>query len=174
MTTPTMRFNQKWMGGALGALVSLGMWTSPVQGAAEKTGEVDPKTRKELQAAEERFGEAIEKRDPAALSEMLADYYSDSIGDQEKAIAKVGVIARAKGGTLVFYRIEKDPRFTVSAATYTVEGEAKSFERLITDQPTKFKWVKVRRVWIKKDGHWLLILQNIRDAEEEETGTKKE
>jgi hypothetical protein len=169
-----MRFNQKWMAGALCTLASLGMWSSPVQAAADKPGEIDPKTLKELKAAEQRFGEAIEKRDAAALSEMLADYYADSIGDEDRAVPKRGVIARAKGGTLVFYRVERDARFTMSATTYySVEGEAKSFDRLVTDQPAKFKWVRVRRMWIKKDGHWLLILQNIRDVEEEKSETEK-
>ncbi len=162
------------MGGALGALASLGMWSCPARCAADKPGEVDPKTRKELQEAEQRFGHAIEKRDTAALSEILADYYAESEGDENMGVPKRAVIARAKGGTLVFYRIERDAKCTVSAATYTIEGEAKSFGRLITDQPAEFKWVKVRRMWIKKDGHWLLILQNIRDAEEEKTETKKE
>jgi hypothetical protein len=157
------------MGGALCALASLGMWSSPALGAPDKSGEIDPKILKELKAAEERFGQAIEKRDDAALSEMLTDYYADSIGDEERAIPKRGVIARAKGGTLVFYRVERDARFTTSAATYSVEGEAKSFDHLVTDQPGKFKWVRVRRVWMKKDGRWLLILQNIRDVEEEKS-----
>ena len=155
------------------ALASLGIWSSPAQGAADKPGEVDPKTLKELKAAEERLGQAIEKRDTAALTEMLADYYADSIGDEDRAVPKRGVIARAKVGTLAFYRVERDARFTTSAATYTVEGEAKSFDRLVTDQPAKFKWVRVRRMWIKKDGHWLLILQNIRDVEEEKSETEK-
>jgi hypothetical protein len=166
-----MRQNRKWIGSALCALASLGMWSAPASASADKSGEIDPKTLKELKAAEQRFGEAIEKRDIAALSEMLADYYADSIGDEEKAVSKRGVIARAKNGTLVFFRVEKDAHFTVSAATYTVEGEAKSFDRLITDQPAKFKWARVRRMWIKKDGHWLLILQNIRDIEEEKSQT---
>ena len=174
MTTQMMRFNQKWIESALCALASLAMWSSPAQGAADKPGEVDPKTLKELQAAEQRFGQAIEKRDAAVLSEMLADYYADSVGDEDRAVPKRGVIARAKRGVLVFYRVEKDVHFTTSAATYSVEGEAKSFDRLVTDQPAKFKWVHVRRIWIKKDGHWLLILQNIRDVEEEKSETKKE
>jgi hypothetical protein len=173
MTARTMRSNRKWMRSALGALVSLGLWAAPGVGAADKTPEVDAKTQKELQAAEARFGDAIEKRDTAALSEMLADYYADSIGDEKEAVPKRRVIARAKGGSLVFYRIERDALFTVSAQTYTIEGEAKSFERLVTDEPAKFKWVKVRRMWIKKDGRWLLILQNIRDVEEEKSETSK-
>lgn len=171
--TRTMRLDQRSVASAFCALVSLGMWASPAQGAADKSGEIDPNTLKELKAAEQRFGQAIEKRDTAALSEMLADYYADSIGDEDRAVPKRAVIARAKEGTLMFYRVERDPHFSTSAATYTVEGEAKSFDRLVTDQPAKFKWVRVRRMWTKKDGRWLLILQNIRDVEEEKSETKE-
>jgi hypothetical protein len=163
--------DRKWILGALGALVALG--APPGIFAAEKVVEVDATTRKELQAMESRFAEAIQKRDDRTLSEILADYYADSVGDEERAASKRLVLARARTGTLVSYPIEKELRFTVSAETYTIEGEAKSPPRLVTDEPVKIKWVQVRRIWIKKDGHWLLILQNIRDEEEEKSKEQK-
>jgi hypothetical protein len=177
MTTQAMRLKQKWVGTALCALASLGMWSSAAQGAENKPGEVDAKTRKELQAAEERFGQAIEKRDTAALSEILADYYADSIGDEERAIPKRGVIARAKAGTLFFYRIERDLQFSVSAQTYTVEGKAVPPPPPFSpDRAGEAKWASVRRMWTKKDDRWLLIMQNIREADdaEEEARAKEQ
>jgi hypothetical protein len=170
MTTQTMRLNQKWMGSTLCVLASLGIWSSLAQGAGNKPGEVDPKTRQELAAAEKRFGEAIEKRDTAALSEILADYYADSIGDEERAVPKSRVIARAKAGTLFFYRIETDLRMSVSAQTYTVEGKAVPPPPAFSpDYAGQAKWAHVRRMWTKKDGKWVLILQNISDVEEEKS-----
>jgi len=154
---------------ALGLMAALGTLVSGGVSAADKAGEVDAKTREELQAAEKRFGIAIEKRDTAALSEILADYYADSYGDEERAVPKRGVIARAKAGTLFFYRIETDLRFSVSAQTYTVEGKA-------VPPPPPFSpdgagvanWVRVRRMWTKKDGSWILIMQNIRESDADE------
>ena len=165
--------DRNWMRSALGALISLSISAPAGVFAAEKAVEVDAKTRKELQAMESRFAEAIQKRDDKTLAEILAEYYADSIGDEERAASKRLVLARARAGTLVSYPIERELRFTVSAQTYTIEGEAKSLPRLVTDKPVETKWVQVRRIWIKKDGHWLLILQNVREDEKTEREEKK-
>ena len=143
-----------------------------VSRAAETPGEVDPEMRRELELAEERFGQAIEKRDAAALTDMLADYFSAAVGDEEKAAGKARVIAQVKAGTLVFYRIERDVRLRVSAGHYDLEGAAKSPPREISDKPVETEWVKVRRVWINKEGRWLLILQHVTEPETEK-GTRR-
>lgn len=135
--------------------------------AAEISDEVDPKTRRELEMAEERFGQAIEKRDTAALTDMLADYFSAAVGNAEKAASKERVMAQAKAGTLIFYRMERDVRLRVSADHYDLNGEAKAPPRGISDKPVQTEWVKVRRMWIKKEGRWLLILQHVSDPEAE-------
>ncbi len=164
---------RKWLMGAMVALASLSTVPLPVS-RADEAKPVDAQTRKELQSQEERLRVAIEKRDAAALSEILADYYADSRGDEEKAVTKPGIIARAKAGTLSFYRIEKEARFTAAGSDfYDVQGEAKSPPETISDQPIKERWVRVRRVWAKKDGHWFLIMQNIREAEEDERDSKE-
>jgi hypothetical protein len=174
MRVRAIRFHQKWAMRALGALASLGFLAPMGISAADQPAEVDAKTQKELQAMEDRFGQAIEKRDTAALSEILADYYADSYGDEERAVPKRGVIARAKAGTLFFYRIETELRFSVSAKTYTVEGKAVPPPPAFSPDPVgEAKWVRVRRMWIKKDGRWLLIMQNIRESEEDEAKAKK-
>jgi hypothetical protein len=142
--------------------------------AAETRAEVDPKMRRELELAEEQLGQAIEKRDAAALTDMLADYFSAAVGNEEKAANKARVIAQAKAGRLIFYRMERDVRLRVSAAYYDLTGEAKAPPRAISDKPVETEWVKVRRMWIKKDGHWLLILQQVSKPEDEKTTERKE
>ena len=61
----------------------------------------------------------------------------------------------------------------VSGDTYDLEGEAKAPPHLVTDQPAEEKWVHLRRVWIKKDGRWILIMQNLRELEEEKSEAKE-
>ena len=176
-----MRANKVSLGriccAALAGTASTVIFLSIVARAAETgAAEVDPKMRRELEMAEERLGQAIEKRDPAALTELLADYFSAALGDDEKAATKGRTIARAKAGTLVFYRIERDVRLRVSADHYDLEGEAKSPPRKISDRPEEPKWVHVRRVWTRKDGRWLLVLQHVgepEDEKEKETGRKE-
>jgi hypothetical protein len=158
---------------ALGLMAALGTLVSGGVSAADKAAEVDAKTREELQAAEKRFGTAIEKRDIAALSEILADYYADSYGDDERAVPKRGVIARAKAGTLFFYRIETDLRISVSAKTYTVAGNAiPPPPQFWSERAVEPKWVRVRRMWTKNGGRWILIMQNVQESDEEKEREK--
>jgi hypothetical protein len=172
MKTNLTRSRKVWLSRTLGALALFGILV-PIVYAAENSPEVDPKMRKELDTAEKRFGEAIQKRDTAALAEMLADYYADSIDDAKSAVTKPGTLARAKAGTLAFYRIEREMRLRVSAETYDLEGEAKAPSSVASDEPPAAKWVHVRRVWIKKEGRWLLIMQNIREVDEEKNEPKE-
>jgi hypothetical protein len=169
-----LRVGTEWplIHAALGLLAGFSILMPAAIPAAEPK-EVDAAVRRELDAIEGRFGEAIEKRDTAALSELLAEYYADSVGDAEKAVAKSGVIARAKAGRLFFYRIEKGVRLRVSGETYDFEGDAKAPPRGISDLPAEPKWVHVRRVWVKQNGKWLLILQNVREAEAEKSVREK-
>jgi len=164
------RTRPKWSVMALGLLASIGMLLPSESPAADGVTELDPKSRKELEEMESLFGQAIEHHDSAALSDMLAEYYADSYRDRTTAVNKRGTIARASAGTLSFYRIEKDARFTVSAGMYTIEGEAKAKPRLISDQEPEVKWVQVRRLWTKKDGHWLLVAQIVGEPDEKKDG----
>jgi hypothetical protein len=156
------------------AAAAIRMSMPHVARAEEASGEVDPKMRGELEMAEERLGQAIEKRDTVALTDMLADYFSAAFGNQEKAASKARVVAQAKAGRLIFYRMEKDVRLRVSAAYYDLTGEAKAPPRAISDKPVQTEWVKVRRMWIKKDGRWLLILQHVSEPEDEKETELKE
>ena len=169
-----MSLGQRWFASLTAAAAAIAVLPSIIALAAETPAEVDPRMRRELEMAEERLGEAIEKRDTAALVDILADYFSASVGNAEKAAAKQRVIAQAKAGSLVFHRMEREPRLRVSAETYDLEGEAKSPPREITDKPVETKWVHVRRVWIKKEGHWLLILQHVSEPKTDNDTKRKE
>ncbi len=168
----TKRIGPKWSVMALGLLASIGLLLPSKGHAADGVTEIDATTRKELEEMEGRFGRAIEQHDSAALSDMLTEYYADSHRDAKMAVSKSGAIAGAKAGTLFFYRIEKDARFTVSAGMYTVEGEAKAKPRLVSDQEAEVKWVQVRRLWTKKDGHWLLVAQILGEPDEKKEKAK--
>ena len=122
----------------------------------------------------ERLGRAIDNRDVAALADILADYFPASVGDEQKAATKRRVIAQAKAGTLVFYRMERDVWLRISADHYDLEGEAKSSPRETSDKPVEMKWVRVRRVWAKKHGRWILILQHLSEPEDEKESERKD
>ncbi len=169
-----MSLGRRWFASLTAAAAAIAVSLPIIAMAAETPGEVDPKMRRELEMAEERLRQAIEKRDTAALADMLADYFSASVGNAEKAAAKQRVIAQAKAGSLVFYRMERESRLRVSAETYDFEGEAKSPPREITDKPVETKWVHVRRVWIKKEGRWLLILQHVSERKADKDTERKE
>ena len=134
--------------------------------AADNTPEIDPKSRRELEEMESRLDRVIQQHDAAALADMLAEYYADAYYKSTRAITKQNAIALVKAGTLLSYPIERETQFRVSAGTYTVEGEAKVPPRQISDQAPEVKWVSVRRLWIKKEGHWLLVAQILGESEE--------
>jgi hypothetical protein len=71
---------------------------------------------------------------------------------------------------------EVDPKMRreVERAEERVEGEAKPPPREISDKPVEMKWVRVRRVWAKKDGRWILILQHLSQPEDEKEPERKE
>jgi hypothetical protein len=168
-----MSLGRTWFA-TLVAATAIMMSMRTVALAAKISDEVNPKMRRELEMAEERFGQAIEKRDTGALTDMLADYFSAAVGNEEKAASKARVIAQAKAGTLIFYRMERDVRLRVSAEYYDLNGEAKAPPRGISDKPVQTEWVKVRRMWIKKEGRWLLILQHVSEPEDEKESEQKE
>jgi hypothetical protein len=172
MSPKGVSLGRKWIASLAGAAFAVAL---PMIALAEESpGEVDPKMRREVEMAEERLGRAIENRDATGLADMLADYFSASVGDAERAATKQRVIAQAKAGRLIFYRMEREVRLRVSAGHYDRAGEAKSPPREISDKPVEIKWVRVRRVWLKKDGRWLLILQHVSEREDDEEAERKE
>jgi hypothetical protein len=166
MKQKSVLLSGKTAGFFLAAFGLLGQATS----LAQNDRKIDASTIKELETAEKRLGEAIEKHDEAALSEILANYYADSFGDDEIALPKRRVLALAKESKLYFYRIEKDARFSVSAQTYTVEGQAvPPPPQFFSEQPVVANWMHVQRRWTKVNGHWILIMQNVRELKDEKS-----
>jgi hypothetical protein len=135
----------------------------------------DPKEKAELQQMEERFGAAVEKRDSATLTELLADYYSDAIEGSKKALNKRGTIERLNAERLSFYRIEKDLKMTHSADIFKVTGLAKATPPdRNSEKSLGKKWIHVRRYWTKKEGRWLLVGQIVGPWAKAENEAKKE
>jgi hypothetical protein len=118
----------------------------------------DKKLEREIRTAEARLGNAIRKRDTAALEKLLADYYADSREGSERAIGKQRTIANLKSGLLRYYQIEEDQKFTVRVDIMQIEGVSKSKE---AHQESE---VYVTRLWTKKDGRWQLIAQTLRGS----------
>lgn len=139
--------------------------------------QIDAKTAAELLQAEDRFIIAIRNRDAKALGDLLADYYADSFGDDERAINKRGSIERATEGKLSIYRVEKERKLIRSGDTFTVEGLAKKAKPLASEETPKEEWVHVRRLWLRQGDRWLAIAQIItleEEAEKEKDREEKE
>lgn len=149
------------------------------QGAApekEEAAKIDPKMRREVEESERRLCEAIEKRDAETLSKLLANYFATSFGKSKKAMSRAGAISLTRTGGLSPYKIEKDWRLSRSVDTYTVEGQTKKKPDPKEEEPreTDGQWLNVRRVWIKQEGHWLLVAQMITKAEADQKRDKAE
>jgi hypothetical protein len=144
-------------------------WTPRLAPSQDKTAtpEVDAKSTAELLQMESRFGLAVQKRDTAALAEILAEYYADAYDGSESAISKRSAIARTKAGILFFYRIEKEQQISRSLEIVTIQGLARDKPIQVSDQEPEEKWIRVRRLWTKKDGRWLLIAQMLHPIEED-------
>ena len=137
-------------------------------GAAEKSSlaaapatTVDLATRKELLEVEARLAAAIEKRDLAALDELLADYYADSRRRAKRAFDKRGTLVRCREGRLAAYPLEPDAQLTRSADVITITGQSKPIGGELAAREASGELVPVRHLWTKKDGRWLLIAQVI-------------
>jgi hypothetical protein len=146
----------------------------PKSSATPPAAKLDAKTKAELLQAEDRFIVSIQNGDAKSLEALLADYYADAFGNAEKAINKRGAIARVSAGRLHFYRVEKEPKLSVSAGTFTVEGLAKDATPKVSEVTPKEEWVHVRRLWIKPDDRWLLVAQMIMPKEQWEEEEKRD
>jgi hypothetical protein len=121
---------------------------------------IDKKVQREILKIEADLGRAIETRDAALLDRLLADYYSDAIEGSEKANAKQAVLARCVAGTLPFYKIDAERKFAVRSEIIEVEGVSRAKTKFVTDKDAE-GLTRVRRMWTRKDGKWLLIAQII-------------
>jgi hypothetical protein len=128
---------------------------------------VDEKTRKEVLEIEKQLGVAITKGDVTLLDKLLADYYADSYEGGEGAVSKKGTMARCRAGTLPYYALNEKPELSRSAEMVTIEAVSKASATSSNDTP-KESVLRVKRVWTKKDGRWLLVAQKRGPAEDEE------
>jgi hypothetical protein len=172
-------------------LLSLGAIALPAVAASEKEADskkaaeekkeqgaskaVDARTKKEIQAMEDRLRAAFEKCNEGDLDQLLADYFADSVEGREQATNKAGMIARCKAGKLFFLALGEEKELSRSAEVVTIRGVAAAPENKIqTDDVERPKAFRVRRLWAKKSGKWLLILQERAPVEEEEREKSRE
>lgn len=122
---------------------------------------------------EKDLGLAIEKRDGPALEKILADHYFDAYSD-ENALSRAATIARCKAGALTFLAIEKEQKLSTNAEGVTVEGLAKYEPPRVDDRKHVEQWIRVRRLWAKKEGRWLLMSQVGRLTDEDDKSAEGE
>jgi hypothetical protein len=127
---------------------------------------IDKKAQRQILKMEADFGRAIERRDAASLDRLLADYYADGNEGSESATAKEATLAHCKAGTLPYYRIYAERKFIVRSDIIEIQGTSRTEQKLITDNNAE-QLIRVRRLWTKKNGNWLLIAQTIGPVERE-------
>ena len=108
---------------------------------------------------ENQLSVAMEARDIAKLEKLLADDYFDGQEGVKKALNKAGTIARSKAGLHNFLVIEKEQKLSRESDIVTVEGLARFRPSRVDDTKPAEQWIRVRRLWTKKDGQWLLTGQ---------------
>lgn len=121
---------------------------------------IDKRLEREINKAEGQLEQAIRKRDVTSLDLLLADYYADAYEGSERALSKSGALAKCKAGTLVYYKIEDQKQLTVRVDIIQVEGVARTEEKLGTDSEIE-REIRLKRLWTKKGGRWLLIAQTL-------------
>jgi ketosteroid isomerase-like protein len=121
---------------------------------------MDKRVEREINKAEDQLERAIRKRDVASLDLLLADYYADAYEGSERAVSKRGTLAKCKAGTLSYYRIEAEKRLSVRGDLIQVEGLVRMEEKLGTDTVMESD-IRLKRLWTKKGGRWLLISQTL-------------
>jgi hypothetical protein len=126
--------------------------------------QIDKKVQRQILKMEADFGRAIERRDAASLDRLLADYYADGNEGSERATAKEATLAHCKAGTLPYYRIHAERKFIVRSDIIEIQGTSRAEQQLVTDNNAE-PLIRVRRMWAKKDGNWLLIVQTIGPVE---------
>ena len=108
---------------------------------------------------ENQLSVAMESRDIAKLEKLLADDYFDAQEKVKKAMSKTGTIARCKAGVHNFLVVEKEQKLSRESDIITVEGLARFRPSRVDDTMPAEQWIRVRRLWTKKDGQWLLTGQ---------------
>ena len=130
------------------------------------------KIAREILKMESQLKQALAKCNTVLLDRLLADYYADSSEGSERAVGKKSTIERCRDDSVHYYSIDEDLKLTVRADIVFVEGISKVRRNsgtqtdvgLETDagrDNNEREEVRVKRLWTKKDGRWLLIAQSI-------------
>ena len=122
---------------------------------------------------EKKLETAIEQRDVPALEKILAEHYFDAYSD-ENALSRADTIARCKAGVLSFLTIEKELKVSPDVEGITVAGLSRYTPTRVDDRAPDEHWIRVRRLWAKKDGQWQLMSQVGRLTEEDDESGKGE
>ena len=127
------------------------------------------KMERELLKAESQLKEALEKCDTKRLNLLLADYYADSYEGGERATGKRWTIDHCRDGVVPYYSIDEDRELSVRVDIVFIEGISKVRHDAEADRDNKQreKEVRVKRLWTKKRGRWLLIAQTLEPLDEE-------
>ncbi|MGA9997241.1 MAG: nuclear transport factor 2 family protein [Pyrinomonadaceae bacterium] len=137
------------------------------------TSEAPPskKIEREILKMESQLKQALEKCNTASLNRILADYYADSEEGSERAVGKKWTIDHCRDGEVRYYSIDEDRELSVRVDIVFIEGVSKvrpnpgaSAGR---DEKEREKEVRVKRLWTKKGGRWLLIAQTLGPMDEE-------
>lgn len=136
------------------------------------------KITQEILKMESQLKQALAKCNTALLDRLLADYYADSYEGSGSAVGKKRTIERCRDDSVPYYSIDEGLKLTVRAGIVFVEGISKVRPNsgphtdavLETDagrENREREEIRVKRLWTKKGGRWLLIAQSIDPAKAE-------
>ena len=135
--------------------------TGPSPSAVSRSkSRIDKRVESEVNKAEDQLEQAIRKRDVAALDLLLADYFADAYEGSEHAFGKRAMLAKCRTGTLDYYKIKTEKKLSVRGDIIQVEGLTRIEEKSKTDRETETD-IRLKRLWTKTGGRWLLIAQTL-------------
>jgi hypothetical protein len=155
---------------ALFFTVSFAIWHTPAAATVlPRPGSQAMITRKierEILRSEQLLGRAIKKRDVVSLARLLADYYAATYEGGERGTGKTATLELCEAGSLPFYEIQDERKLEARAELVAIEGLGRNTLSLGTDRSDQTLF-RVKRLWTKNKGRWLLVSQTLEPAAEE-------
>lgn len=148
------------------SLEAIAQTSTRVSTVSTSKSQIDKKVEREITKAEGRLGQAIRKRDVAALDLLLADYYADAYEGRERAVDKGATLAKCRAGMLDYYKIQAGKKLTARGDIMQIEGIGRREEKLATDTQVE-KQIRLTRLWTRENGRWVLIAQNLQPVNSE-------
>lgn len=139
--------------------------TTNHEGAAGKN------VRRQIGIMEKQLKQALTKCDVSALNRLLADYYADAFGENERAVGKKRTIDRCAQRGTPYYEIVEHKKVTVQGELAVITGVGKApppLRQTDLDVAERDSEVRIERTWTNNAGRWILTGQWIRPAEEPE------